>query len=104
MVFEFFCGWSWNTVDVLRPQIREAFDLSPAAANASVIALGVAYGMFAEREDWRALLLLGSVPALVLQPLILFLVPDDQKMTSRGAETGQPGPHRVDRGLLLGMV
>jgi hypothetical protein len=22
MIFEFFYGWSWNTVDVLRPQIR----------------------------------------------------------------------------------
>ena len=28
MIFEFFYGWSWNTVDVLRPQIREALDLS----------------------------------------------------------------------------
>ncbi len=28
MVAEFFYGWSWNTVDALRPQIREALGLS----------------------------------------------------------------------------
>ena len=28
MVFEFFYGWSWNTVDVLRPQIRAALELT----------------------------------------------------------------------------
>jgi MFS family permease len=28
MWFEFFYGWSWNTVDVLRPQIRESIGLT----------------------------------------------------------------------------
>ncbi len=28
MAAEFFYGWSWNTIDVLRPQIRAALDLS----------------------------------------------------------------------------
>ena len=28
LVFDFFYGWSWNTVDVLRPDIRAALDLT----------------------------------------------------------------------------
>jgi MFS family permease len=186
MVFEFFYGWSWNTVDVLRPQIREELGLTltqagsaytaqslgaligaivfgaladrigrqrilfaivlgtavAAAAgayvqsyfmllaqrfvlglflganfpvliatymglfssgvrgkltsigqgtyNLSVIALGMAYGMFAERSDWHWLLLIGSVPALILSPLILLLVPDDRKMSAWGADPDEP--------------
>jgi MFS family permease len=181
MVFEFFYGWSWNTVDVLRPQIRESLDLTltqagsaytaqslgaligaitfgmladhigrrrvlfvivagtatMAAAGAlvwsyptlllqrfilglflggnfpvligtymglfgsgirgkltsigqgtysiSVMALGLAYGSFAERSDWHLLLLIGSVPALLLSPLIFWLVPDDRRMSAWGA-------------------
>ena len=191
MVFEFFYGWSWNTVDVLRPQIREelgltltqagsaytaqslgaligavvfgaladrmgrqrilfAIVLGTAAAaaagayvqsysmllaqrfvlgvflganfpvliatymglfssgvrgklasigqgtyNLSVIALGMAYGMFAERSDWHWLLLIGSVPALVLSPLILLLIPDDRKMTAWGADPNEPQSERM---------
>jgi MFS family permease len=191
MVFEFFYGWSWNTVDVLRPQIREelgltltqagsaytaqslgaligavvfgaladrfgrrsilfAIVLGTAAAaavgayvesyamlltqrfvlgvflganfpvliatymglfpsgvrgklasigqgtyNLSVIALGMAYGMFAERSDWHVLLLIGSVPALVLSPLILLLIPDDRKMTAWGANPDEPKSTRL---------
>jgi MFS family permease len=190
MIFEFFYGWSWNTVDVLRPQIREALGLTltqagsaytaqslgaligavlfgaladrvgrrpvllaivigtaaAAAAgayvqsyamllvqrfvlglflganfpvliatymglfpsgirgklasigqgtyNLSVIALGMAYGMFAERNDWHLLLLIGSVPALVLSPLILMLIPDDRKMTAWGAQPDEPKSDR----------
>lgn len=30
MIFDFFYGWSWNTVDLLRPDIRQAFGLSLA--------------------------------------------------------------------------
>lgn len=191
MIFEFFYGWSWNTVDVLRPQIREELGLSltqagsaytaqslgaligavvfgamadrigrrpvlftivvgtavAAAAgayvdsygmllaqrfnlglflganfpvliatymglfpsglrgklasigqgtyNLSVIALGMAYGMFAERNDWHLLLLIGSVPALVLSPLILLLIPDDRKMTAWGADPDEPTTGRM---------
>ena len=32
MIAEFFYGWSWNTVDVLRPQIRESLGLTPTQA------------------------------------------------------------------------
>ena len=191
MVFEFFYGWSWNTVDVLRPQIREelgltltqagsaytaqslgaligaivfgaladrvgrrpvlfAIVLGTAAAaaagayvqsypmllaqrfilgiflganfpvliatymglipsgvrgklasigqgtyNLSVIALGMAYGMFAERSDWHLLLLIGSVPALILSPLILLLIPDDRKMSAWGANPDEPQSGRM---------
>jgi MFS family permease len=58
--------------------------------NLSVIVLGMAYGMFAERSDWHVLLLIGSVPALVLSPLILLLIPDDRKMTAWGAQPDEP--------------
>lgn len=182
MIFEFFYGWSWNTVDVLRPQIREDLGLTLTQAgssytaqslgaligavvlgaladrvgrrpvlvaivlgsavfaaagayvhsypallaqrfvlgvflggnfpvliatymglfssgvrgklasvgqgtyNLSVIMLGLAYGQFAERGDWHLLLLIGSVPALLLAPLIFLLIPDDRKMIAFGAE------------------
>jgi MFS family permease len=191
MIFEFFYGWSWNTVDVLRPQIREQLGLSltqagsaytaqslgaligavvfgaladrygrrpilfaivlgtavAAAAgayvasyegllaqrfvlgvflganfpvliatymglfssgvrgklasvgqgtyNLSVIALGMSYGLFAERSDWHLLLLIGSVPAIVLSPLILLLIPDDRKMTAWGARADEPAIERM---------
>ncbi|MGX7953301.1 MFS transporter [Tsuneonella sp. HG249] len=191
MVFEFFYGWSWNTVDVLRPQIREELGLtltqagsaytaqslgaligsvtfgvladrygrrpmliaiiigtSVAAAagayvasyemllgqrfilglflggnfpvligtymglfssrvrgklasigqgtyNVSVIALGAAYGMFAERSDWQLLLLIGSVPSMILAPLIFWLIPDDRKMTAFGADPNEPKNERM---------
>jgi len=191
MIFEFFYGWSWNTVDVLRPQIREDLGLSLTAAgsaytaqslgaligavgfgvladkigrrrvlfgivlgtavaaaagafvqsyamlmvqrfvlglflganfpvliaaymglfpsgmrgklasvgqgtyNLSVIALGMAYGLFAERSDWHLLLLIGSVPALVLAPLILLMIPDDRKMTAWGADPDEPRSERL---------
>ena len=191
MVFEFFYGWSWNTVDVLRPQIREDLGLTLTQAgsaytaqslgalvgaiafgaladrfgrrpmllaivvgtavfaaagayvdsyimllaqrfvlglflggnfpvliatymglfssgvrgklasvgqgtyNLSVIALGMAYGMFAERSDWHMLLLIGSVPALLLSPLILLLIPDDRKMVAFGAQADEPHSGRM---------
>lgn len=191
MIFEFFYGWSWNTVDVLRPQFREELGLSltqagsaytaqslgaligaiafgaladlfgrrpmlfaivlgtaaAAAAgafvqsygmllvqrfilglflggnfpvliatymglfpsrvrgklasvgqgtyNLSVIVLGMAYGMVAGRADWQVLLLIGSVPALVLSPLILLLIPDDRKMMAWGADPLEPPSGRL---------
>jgi MFS family permease len=191
MIFEFFYGWSWNTVDVLRPQIREELGLTLTQAgsaytaqslgaligavvfgvladrygrrpmllvivlgtsamaaagafvesygmllaqrfilglflggnfpvliatymglfpsgvrgklasigqgtyNLSVIALGMAYGMFADRSDWHLLLLIGSVPALILAPLILLLIPDDRKMTAWGASPDEPQSGRM---------
>ena len=191
MIFEFFYGWSWNTVDVLRPQIREELALTLTQAgsaytaqslgaligavafgaladrygrrlmllviivgtaafaaagayvqsytmllaqrfalglflggnfpvliaiyiglfssgvrgkltsvgqgtyNLSVIALGAAYGMFADRGDWHVLLLIGSLPALLLAPLILWLVPDDRTMTVFGADPDEPDSERM---------
>lgn len=38
MIIEFFYGWSWNTVDVLRPQIREALGLSLTQAGGAYTA------------------------------------------------------------------
>lgn len=38
MIFEFFYGWSWNTVDVLRPQIRESLGLSLTQAGSTYTA------------------------------------------------------------------
>lgn len=191
MVFELFYGWSWNTVDVLRPQIREALGLTltqagsaytaqslgalvgavlfgaladrfgrqrvllviiagtavAAAAgayvssflgllsqrfilglflggnfpvlialymglfpsqvrgklasigqgtyNLSVIGLGMAYGMFADQNSWQMLLLIGSVPALLLLPLVLLMIPDDRKMTAWGARADEPKSERL---------
>ncbi len=191
MVFEFFYGWSWNTVDVLRPQIREELSLTltqagsaytaqslgaligavvfgvladrhgrrpmliaiivgtaaAAAAgayvrsfeallsqrfilglflggnfpvliatymglfsstvrgklasigqgtyNLSVIALGMAYGQFADRGDWHLLLLIGSVPALILAPLIFWFIPDDRKMIAFGVDPDEPKSDRM---------
>lgn len=41
MVFEFFYGWSWNTVDVLRPQIREQLGLTLTQAGSTYTAQSV---------------------------------------------------------------
>lgn len=41
MVFEFFYGWSWNTVDVLRPQIREALGLTLTQAGSAYTAQSI---------------------------------------------------------------
>jgi MFS family permease len=67
MVFEFFYGWSWNTVDVLRPQIREALHLSLTKAGSAYTAqsLGaligaVGFGTLADRIG-RRLVLFGIV-------------------------------------------
>ena len=38
MVAEFFYGWTWNTVDVLRPQIRESLDLTLTQAGSAYTA------------------------------------------------------------------
>lgn len=38
MVAEFFYGWSWNTVDILRPQIREQLGLTLTQAGSSYTA------------------------------------------------------------------
>lgn len=41
MVFEFFYGWSWNTVDVLRPQIREQLGLTLTQAGSTYTAQSI---------------------------------------------------------------
>ena len=38
MIAEFFYGWSWNTVDVLRPQIRESLGLTLTRAGSAYTA------------------------------------------------------------------
>jgi MFS family permease len=182
MVAEFFYGWTWNTVDVLRPQIRESLGLTLTQAgsaytaqslgamcgaiilgmvadklgrrrtlffviagygimgaagtivasyfqliaqrfglgfflgaifpvliatymglfpntwrgklaslgqgtyNFSVVALGWAYGTAAGQQDWHSLLLWGSVPAILIAPLVFVFVPDDRKMLAWGAD------------------
>ena len=63
MVFEFFYGWSWNTVDVLRPQIRAQLGLTLTQAGSSYTAqsLGalvgaVVMGQLADRFGRRRML------------------------------------------------
>jgi MFS family permease len=63
--------------------------------NLSVIALGLAYGAFAERSDWHLLLLIGSVPALLLVPALLWLIPDDRRMLAYGADPDEPRSTRM---------
>ena len=41
MIFEFFYGWCWNTVDVLRPQIRESLGLTLTQAGSTYTAQSV---------------------------------------------------------------
>jgi MFS family permease len=41
MIFEFFYGWSWNTVDVLRPQIRESLGLTLTQAGSTYTAQSI---------------------------------------------------------------
>ena len=60
MVAEFFYGWSWNTVDVLRPQIRESLGLTLTQAGSAYTAqsLGalcgaVVLGQIADRYGRR---------------------------------------------------
>ena len=60
MIFEFFYGWSWNTVDVLRPQIREELGLTLTQAGSAYTAqsLGaligaVVFGVLADRYGRR---------------------------------------------------
>jgi MFS family permease len=64
MVFEFFYGWSWNTVDVLRPQIREELGLTLTQAGSAYTAqsLGaligaIVFGALADRVGRRPVLL-----------------------------------------------
>ena len=38
MIAEFFYGWSWNTVDVLRPQIRDSLGLTLTEAGSTYTA------------------------------------------------------------------
>lgn len=180
MVADFFYGWSWNTADVLRPDIRAALDLTLTEAGsmysaqglgalvgaviigqladrlgrrnvlfAIMLGYGVALGwgafvqsyaeLMAQRftlglfmggvfptvvglytclfdrrvcgklagfyngtfngsvlvlgllanrmqvADWKTLILMGAIPAIVLAPLAYLLVPDDRKIIPYGA-------------------
>ena len=50
MVADFFYGWSWNTADVLRPDIRAALDLTLTQAGSMYSAQGLgAWGAISDR-------------------------------------------------------
>ena len=60
LVFDFFYGWAWNTVDLLRPDIRAAFDLSLnevalmyTTQSAGALVGAVAIGQLADRLGRR---------------------------------------------------
>ncbi len=93
MSAEFFYGWSWNTVDVLRPQIRDSLGLTLTQAGSAYTAqsLGalvgaIILGQIADRFGRRRTLffvisgygvcgglgaLVGSYPQLLLQRFLL---------------------------------
>ncbi len=63
MVFDFFYGWSWNTVDLLRPDIRAAFELSLkqvslmyTAQSAGALIGAIVVGQLADRLGRRNML------------------------------------------------
>jgi len=63
LVAEFFYGWAWNTVDVLRPFIRDGLGLSLTQAGSAYSAQGagaligaVAFGQLADRLGRRNML------------------------------------------------
>lgn len=65
MVFDFFYGWSWNTVDLLRPDIRAAFALSLAdvslmytAQSAGALVGAIVIGQMADKFGRRNMLFL----------------------------------------------
>jgi MFS family permease len=92
-VAEFFWSWCWNTVDVLRPQIREALGLSLTQAGSAYSAQGlgaligaVIFGQLADRYGRRTMLmpilagyglmllaglLVNSYPQLLIQRFIM---------------------------------
>ena len=93
MIFEFFYGWSWNTVDVLRPQIRESLGLTLTRAGSTYTAQSIgamvgaiALGMLADQWGRRRTLfwvvvgysvmggmgtVVGSYPQLLAQRFLL---------------------------------
>jgi MFS family permease len=96
LVCEFLYGWAWNTVDVLRPYIRESLGLSLIEAGSAYSAQGagaligaIVLGQIADRIGRRRVLsglvfgygvlllagMMGSYPQLLLQRFLLGSLP-----------------------------
>ena len=93
LMAEFFYGWSWNTVDVLRPLFRQSLGLSLTQAGSAYSAQGsgaligaILIGQLADRFGRRTMLVVvmtgygtfllagvavGSLLTLLLQPFVL---------------------------------
>lgn len=124
VVSEFLYGWAWNSVDVLRPFLRESLGLSLLEAGSTYSAQGagaligaILIGQLADRFGRRLMLsilifgygvmllagnLVGSYPALLAQRFLLGLFMGGSFPVSVGIYVTLFSP-RV-RGLLAGML
>jgi len=100
LLFDFFYGWSWNTVDLLRPDIRAAFDLSLAdvslmytAQSAGALIGAVIIGQLADRVGRRNM-------------LFVIMIGYSLSLAAGAIVTGLTGllAHRFVLGLFLGGV
>lgn len=77
-------------VTLFHPRIRGRLaGTLNASFSFSIVMLGLAVGLTV-RHDWRLLLVLGGVPALLLAPLIFWLVPNDVADRGRAPRRGLP--------------
>ena len=100
MVFDFFYGWSWNTVDLLRPDIRAAFGLTLqqvslmyTAQSAGALIGAIVVGQLADRLGRRNM-------------LVVIMAGYSLALASGTVVTGLAGllAHRFVLGLCLGGV